>query len=196
MCVVSLPRACPGGIRSATEPAASNYRLSGQPRDLDSATLVRLSRWIRIAARERDRPCSAAATLAPARAPGETAVRTRREHQPVHARPPAGHSSEGFGFSPAQAGFPLVGLMAARSSRVHRASTSVHGSDFGVERVEQLDCVLATVAGEMARGGRTAPSLFSPLVPRQPAPGRAAPPRRSARAPPVASTRSLFLNIS
>ena len=58
--------------------------------------------------------------------------------------------SEGFGLLPAHRLFVLSGSAGVRSFDVHAESTSVHRSNGGVGCVEELDRVLASVAGEVA----------------------------------------------
>jgi hypothetical protein len=56
----------------------------------------------------------------------------------------------------------LSGLTAGRSPDVHRASISVHGSDSAVERVEQMDRVLATeISGAGCRAIRSMTRRFT-----------------------------------
>jgi hypothetical protein len=55
---------------------------------------------------------------------------------------------EGYRLFPARRAIPLSGWAAGSRPSVHRASTNIHRG--GVERVEQPDHVLASVAGEVA----------------------------------------------
>jgi hypothetical protein len=87
--------------------------------------------------------------------PDPQAVATHGNRFAAHGKKEVDGSSpsEGFSVLPAQSSLAFSGVTPTGCFGIHRPSTSVHGVELGcVQRVEELDRVLAFVAGEVAVG--------------------------------------------